>query len=141
MQHILPWDSFPLKAYDKLRYADTDRQGHVNNAVFATFLETGRVEMLYQNEGRLIGHGNSYVIASLQLDLVAEIKWPGTVEIGTAVSKVGNSSIKLYQQLFQNGVVVAKATSVLVQVNSFGKSEPLSDAAKSILEAYFHPNM
>ena len=58
------------------------------------FLETGRVEMLYQNEGRLIGHGNSYVIASLQLDLVAEIKWPGTVEIGTAVSKVGNSSIK-----------------------------------------------
>ena len=73
MQQILPWESFPLKAYDKLRYADTDRQGHVNNAVFATFLETGRVEMLYQNEGRLIGHGNSYVIASLQLDLVAEI--------------------------------------------------------------------
>lgn len=141
MQQILPWESFPLKAYDKLRYADTDRQGHVNNAVFATFLETGRVEMLYQNGGRLMRNGNSYVIASLQLDLVAEIKWPGTVEIGTAVSKVGNSSIKLYQQLFQNGVVVAKATSVLVQVNSFGKSEPLSDASKSILQAYIQPNI
>ena len=35
-------DQFPLRTRDKLRYADTDRQGHVNNAVFATFLETGR---------------------------------------------------------------------------------------------------
>jgi acyl-CoA thioester hydrolase len=32
-------------ARDVLRYADTDRQGHVNNAVFATFLESGRVRV------------------------------------------------------------------------------------------------
>lgn len=134
-------ESFPLQTYDKLRYADTDRQGHVNNAVFATFLETGRVEMLYQNEGRLIKRGNSYVIVSLHLDLIAEIRWPGTVEIATAVTKVGNSSIKLYQQLFQSGLVVAKATSVLVQVNDLGKSEPLSEDAKSILQGYFHPGL
>ena len=37
---------FPCRTYDKLRYADTDRQGHVNNAVFSTMLETGRVEFL-----------------------------------------------------------------------------------------------
>ena len=37
---------FALHAYDKLRYADTDRQGHVNNSVFSTALETGRVELL-----------------------------------------------------------------------------------------------
>jgi acyl-ACP thioesterase len=28
-------DDFPLRTYEKLRYVDTDRQGHVNNAVFA----------------------------------------------------------------------------------------------------------
>ena len=38
---------FALQTYDKLRYADTDRQGHVNNAVFSTALETGRAEFLY----------------------------------------------------------------------------------------------
>jgi acyl-CoA thioester hydrolase len=38
-------DAYPSVTYDKVRYADTDRQGHVNNAVFATFLETGRVEI------------------------------------------------------------------------------------------------
>lgn len=136
MESLLPWEKFPLKTHDKLRYADTDRQGHVNNSVFATFLETGRVEMLYQHDRQLITANNSFVIASLHLDLLAEIRWPGTVEIGSCVMKVGNSSITLYQQLFQNGKVVAKASSVLVQVNSAGKSEPLSEEAKSILRNY-----
>jgi acyl-CoA thioesterase FadM len=35
--------SYKIWTYDKLRYNDTDRQGHVNNAIFATFFETGRV--------------------------------------------------------------------------------------------------
>lgn len=39
-------DDFPFRTYEKLRYVDTDRQGHVNNAVFASMLETGRVELL-----------------------------------------------------------------------------------------------
>jgi acyl-CoA thioester hydrolase len=31
-------EDFPFQTFDKVRYADTDRQGHVNNAAFATFL-------------------------------------------------------------------------------------------------------
>jgi acyl-CoA thioester hydrolase len=41
MGDLTPAD-FPFLTFDKIRYADTDRQGHVNNAVYATFLETGR---------------------------------------------------------------------------------------------------
>jgi len=136
METMLNWADFPLKTYDKLRYADTDRQGHVNNAVFATFLETGRVEMLYKNDRQLIRDNHSFVIASLSLDLLAEIRWPGTVEIGSCIQKVGNSSITLYQQLFQNDKVVAKASSVLVQVNASGRSVALSEEAKLILQGY-----
>ena len=44
-------ENFPFRTRDKLRYGDTDRQGHVNNAVFATFLETGRVDMLIGGGG------------------------------------------------------------------------------------------
>ena len=40
-------DDFVALSREKLRYSDTDRQGHVNNAVFSTFLETGRVELLF----------------------------------------------------------------------------------------------
>lgn len=43
-------DTYARWTRDVIRYADTDRQGHVNNAVFSTFLETGRVDILYNPE-------------------------------------------------------------------------------------------
>ena len=50
---VVRLEDFVGQAYDKLRYGDTDRQGHVNNAVFATFMETGRVELIYNPEDPL----------------------------------------------------------------------------------------
>ncbi|MEM8537740.1 MAG: acyl-CoA thioesterase, partial [Pseudomonadota bacterium] len=44
---------YPLVSADVIRYADTDRQGHVNNAVFSTFLETGRTQFLVPPSGPL----------------------------------------------------------------------------------------
>jgi acyl-CoA thioester hydrolase len=125
---------FPVRSFDKLRYADTDRQGHVNNAVFATFLETGRVEFLYDNEFPVFSRGASFVIASLELNFLKEMNWPGQVDIGTGVLKVGNSSIQLYQQLFQNDQCVATSESVIVQVDDqTGRSKPLEEKAKKML--------
>ena len=127
-------EDFPFQTFDKVRYADTDRQGHVNNAAFATFLETGRVEFLYDPQSPLAAQEAAFVIANLNLNLLAEINWPGRVEIGTAVSKVGNSSIRLFQGLFQNGRLVATAETVIVQMNEeTRKSHPLTDAAKAFL--------
>ncbi len=131
---LLNFDDFPLKTYDKIRYADTDRQGHVNNATFSTFLETGRVEVLYNPEFPVLSDNSSFVIASLKLAFLKEIKWPGQVEIGTGILKTGKSSIHLYQLLFQNGSCVATAETVIVQVdNTGGRSAPLTDFAKETL--------
>jgi len=105
--------NFRFRASDKIRYADTDRQGHVNNAVFSTLLETGRVELLFE----LAEPGSSFVIARLALEFRAEIRWPGTVVIGTRVGSVGRSSIKLEQGLFQDERCVATAETVIVFVD------------------------
>lgn len=128
--------SYPARAYDKLRYGDTDRQGHVNNAVFATFFETGRVEMILDGDAPLLEPDGSFVLARIEIDLVAEILWPGTVEIGSAVSRVGRSSIGLEQALFQQGRLCARATSVVVQVDGATKrSTPFGEAALARLKA------
>lgn len=125
---------FPFKTFDKLRYGDTDRQGHVNNAVFATFLETGRVEFLVEPHGDLNDHGCEFVIASLQLDFVHEMRWPGRVDIGTRVVKIGTSSFTLEQGLFQTDRCVATATTVIVQMNEqTRRSQPLGDVARKKL--------
>jgi acyl-CoA thioester hydrolase len=125
---------FPFITFDKVRYADTDRQGHVNNAAFATFLETGRVEFLYAPQNPLAADNAAFVIASLNLQFLAEIHWPGQVTIGTGVTRVGTSSITLRQGLFQDGRCVATAETVVVHVDEQSKkSSPLSGRARAFL--------
>jgi len=127
-------EDFPFRTFDKVRYADTDRQGHVNNAAFSTFLETGRVEFLYNSQNALMADNTSFVIASLSLKFVAEVNWPGQIDIGTGVTKIGNSSISFYQGLFQDGRCVATAETVIVQISEHSrKSYPLSEKAKAFL--------
>jgi acyl-CoA thioester hydrolase len=131
---------YPRHSHDKLRYADTDRQGHVNNAVFATLFETGRVELLYDSAGPLHAPGGAFVIARLAIDFAGEILWPGTVDIATRVASIGRSSIKLEQALFQDGRHVASAESTIVHVDQGDrKSRPLQPSAIAALDACRRP--
>src|SRR5438132_1069780 len=133
-------EDFPLRSFDKLRYGDTDRQGHVNNAVFATLLETGRVEMAYPEGRALMDPGCAFVIARLELAFIGEILWPGRVDIGTRVKSIGRSSLRVEQALFQNERLVAWAESVIVQVNeATRKSQAFSDEAIAKLKRLVAP--
>ncbi|MFN3588422.1 MAG: acyl-CoA thioesterase [Spirosomataceae bacterium] len=128
--------SFPLITYDKLRYADTDRQGHVNNSFFSTFFETGRVEMIFHPDLEAINTNVSFVLAALHIQFLREIKWPGIIKIGTAVTKVGNSSIQLHQQLFQDDECMAIAESTIVQVDATSRPIAISEKAKEIYSRF-----
>lgn len=129
-------EAYSLFTHDKLRYADTDRQGHVNNAVFATFLETGRVEVLYDPDAPLADEGCEFVIAHLALDFRSELRWPGRVDIALRIARIGTSSVHLHQGLFQDGHCAATAASVIVQMSlETRRSHPLTSAAIARLEA------
>ena len=70
------------------------------------------------------------MIARLEIDYLGEIRWPGRVEIGTRIMTIGKSSMTLEQALFQDGRPVARARTVIVQMNeSTRRSHPLSDDA------------
>ena len=71
--------------------------------MFSTFLESGRVIILYGEEYGLTVPGTSFVLAQISINFLGEMHWPGEVEIGTAVARVGNSSIGLDQALFVDG--------------------------------------
>jgi acyl-CoA thioester hydrolase len=121
---------------EKLRYADTDRQGHVNNAVFVTFLESGRVELLLNGEVDLCGPDGAFVLARLALDYRKEMNWPGDIEIGTNVVSVGRSSARMSQALFQHGECVATAESIVVLTDvATRRSKPFSDEGRAFLHS------
>ncbi len=141
MLEIPKLEDFPLRSFDKLRYGDTDQQGHVNNAVFATFLETGRCELLEIVFGLAQpGNGASFVIVRLELDYRAELLWPGRVEIGTAVKSAGNTSLRLVQAVFQEGRLAATAETVVVHLGAEKRPAPLPEAARAQLTGLMLPS-
>ncbi|MCE7027349.1 acyl-CoA thioesterase [Jiella avicenniae] len=128
-------DDFAFKTRDKLRYGDTDRLGHVNNAVFSTFFETGRVELLHVGEAPP-PPGTAFVLARITIDFRREVNWPGEVVIGTGVERIGTSSIRLRQALFQNERLCASAETVIVLMDeATRKSTPLPQETRERLSA------
>lgn len=105
--------AYPARVVERLRYRDTDRQGHVNNAVYATLFEIGRVEFLFDPADPLSPPGAQFVIVRLTIEFRRELLWPGTVEIATGVSRIGGKSLRLEQAIFREGEAVAAAESVL----------------------------
>lgn len=114
---LRPLEAYPSRTSADIRYSDLDRQGHVNNAVFATFSEVGRVAFMYDPARPLASEGRSFVIARLQIDFRAELFWPGHVDIGTGVVRVGRSSFTLAQGMFNDGRLVATAEATIVMVD------------------------
>jgi acyl-CoA thioester hydrolase len=106
--------AFRLWTRDVLRFADTDRLGHINNAAFATFCESGRVAFIWDPDAPLAQPGRAFVIVRLVIDFRAELHWPGAVDIGTTVLRIGNRSFALGQGLFKDGACVATAETTLV---------------------------
>jgi acyl-CoA thioester hydrolase len=113
-----PLEAFPIRASSDIRYADLDRQGHVNNAVFATYCEIGRVAFLYRSDKPLAPEGATFVIARLEIDFLSELYWPGSVDIGTGVSRIGRSSFGITQGVFSQGRLAAAAQGVLVMMDA-----------------------
>jgi acyl-CoA thioester hydrolase len=128
--------SYPIWTTDTLRYGDTDRQGHVNNAVFATFCESGRVSFLYDEKLNLRGANANFVIVRLELDFRAELYYPGKVDIGTRVLSIGRSSFRLGQGIFKGDICAATAECIMVLVDdTTRKSKPLTPQLREWLEA------
>jgi len=135
---LLPLDAFPVHTVHSLRYADHDQEGHVNNAVYATMFEAGRVAVLYDPAHKMPPEGCHFSLVHIAMDFLAEMSWPGDVTIGTAVTRIGSSSIAMRHAIFKDGKCRATAEGVVVCTNTATrKSQPLPDHARAMLEKLF----
>ena len=105
---------YPHRITDNVRFGDLDPQGHVNQAVFLTYFESGRVAM-FRNEDLGIGvPGLTFVMVRMEVDYMKELHWPGSIDIGTGVAEFGRSSFKVSQAIFRNGACAATGRATLV---------------------------
>lgn len=88
--------------------------GHVNNASIAALCEAGRAEIISAVAGVPRGRPLGSALRRVAIEYLAEVHYPGVVRIGSAIAKVGNSSIVIAQGLFEGGRLFATAESVIV---------------------------
>ena len=133
---VLPTlDQFPRRTGDTIRFGDLDPQGHVNNTVFATYFETGRVMFLREPGNALNPPGTTSVLARLDVNFLREMHWPGTVEIGTAIVEIGRSSYTFLQAIFHEGQCAATARATMVMIDgATRKARPLPEDVVARLE-------
>jgi acyl-CoA thioester hydrolase len=110
-------EDFPYRQTDNVRFADLDPNQHVNNAVYATYFETGRVTLVKDRSFGLIPPGLSWMLVRLDIHFRAELRWPGTIEMGLGVAKFGRTSVTFDQVVFSEGKCVASAQSVTVLID------------------------
>jgi len=133
---VLPeLSQFPGRTRDIIRFGDLDPQGHVNNTVFATFFETGRVAFLREPGNALSPPGTTSVLARLDISFLKELHWPGEVEIGTGIAEIGRSSFTFLQAIFYEGACAATARATMVMIDGgTRKSRALPKDALARLE-------
>lgn len=127
--------SFRVWTSDTIRYADLDPNDHVNNGAINTYFEDGRVRFRDQHlshlgEGTLAG----FVLVKYTIEYHAMLLFPGEVDIGTTILRIGGSSYTQGQSVFRDETCIATAQVVTVRLSEeTGRSMPLDDVFKQAL--------
>jgi acyl-CoA thioester hydrolase len=120
----------------EIRWVDLDVYGHVNHAVYLTYLEECRDEWL----GGALGDPAtiwSYVVARVEIDYRRELTLDDDVIVARCrLQSIGNSSVRTHESVStRNGELAAEAQAVLVaRDDETGRSRPLSESEQAAFE-------
>ena len=104
-------EGFPFVHRESVRFRDLDGMGHVNNAVYSTYLEQARLAWFGTDTEMPL---SDVILARTEIDFRSPLAFGETVEIGVRPVRLGTKSFDLEYELWSDGRLVAEARSVLV---------------------------
>ena len=135
-------EEFPVVVEFPIQWGDQDALAHVNNVIYFRWWETSRVT--YAGKVGLFG-GDTFppdgprmgsVLAGMQCNFRKQLIWPDTVQVGTRVKRVGNSSLELEHRLLSANVegLIADAVSTMVAFDfDAQKTVPLAEQTRAAI--------
>jgi acyl-CoA thioester hydrolase len=120
----------------EIRWRDQDAYGHVNNAVYLTYLEEVRDEWLERALGDA-GDAWGYVTARVAIDFRRELTQDDDAIVARLwLTRIGTSSVTTREEIVTvGGELAAEAEAVLVARDTeTGRSRPLTDVERAALE-------
>ncbi|AXY57012.1 acyl-CoA thioesterase [Acinetobacter chinensis] len=123
---------FPIQT----RWADNDMYGHVNNVTYYSYFDTAANALLIQQAGFSASDSPQIgLVVSSACDFLKELSYPEIIEVGVAISRMGNSSLTYDLAIFKQNEETAAAQGHFVHVfvdrqtrKSTTISQPMRDA-------------
>jgi acyl-CoA thioester hydrolase len=126
--HRLLLQTYPFPLSFDTQFTDMDVAAHINNLSIARFYESARARFQLKAFERkdFFRRDAPYtmVLAEANLRYLAECNFPDPVEVGTGISRIGNSSYVFHQALFQHGICASLCEAAMV-LTIHGKPSPI----------------
>ena len=120
----------------EIRWRDVDAYGHVNNAVYLTYLEEARDAWVAKVLGPVTDTWH-FVLARVEIDYRNELnQGDGAVVVRCGLESIGRSTVRTREEIVKvDGTVSAVAAAVTVPRDpERGRSRPLSGIEREALE-------
>lgn len=116
------------------RFCETDALGHVSNTTLPIWFEDARQPVFELFTPDLDLSNWPLILARFEIDFRAQIYYGQDVILKTGISKLGNSSLEVYQEAWQNGLLAASGKTVLVHFDYQNQSKaPIEGQLRTLL--------
>jgi len=133
-------DQFKFFLDIQTRWADNDIYGHVNNVTYYSYFDTAANALLIQKTGFDIHQSQSIgLVVDSACSFFQELSFPEIIQVGVAIGKIGNTSLRYELAIFKQGQEQASAQGHFVHVfvdRETRKTVPISESVREVLEKF-----
>ena len=131
-------EGFRFVCPQEVTFRDLDVFGHVNNAVYLTYIENARIGYMRDVLGIESLEDLLVIVANVNIDFRSRASLAETLEVGARVSRIGMKSFDMEHEVRgPDGRLVAAASTTLVTFDYRGDSTmPVPDLWRERIETY-----
>lgn len=129
-----------------IRFGDQDSLAHINNVALAQYFEVSRTAFVYdviRKAGPKAVETVEFILARVVIDFVSELHYPGRVDVGARITRLGNKSMTSGYGIFQAERCIATSTAVNVfyDMKSRSSMAPPQDVREILLAEIDSPSL
>lgn len=129
-----------------IRFSDQDSLAHINNVALSQYFEVGRTAYVYdviRKAGPEAVAKVEFILARVVIDFIAELHYPGAVDVGARIIRLGNKSMTSGYGIFsgERCIATSEAVNVFYDMKSRKSMMPTDDVRAILLGEIENPTL